>query len=140
MKKRLVVVPLTSKGSETATAIPFHIGDYVEGQTSITFDQLVTLCAYSQSLKEEDVRPLLEGMTPEERYEYLVEDVGYYTIDELAVVNAADITLFTKWSNKALDHETDSTLYQACEDYNEKVRLKSIKVIDLFNTDIIALV
>lgn len=137
MKKKLVVIPLSSEGTETATAIPDSVGDYVEGQTSITFNQLVKLCAYGQNLSEKDVRLTLKEMTPEERYDYLTEEIGYYTLDELAIVDPKNLPLFTKWSNKALDHGCDSTLYEACENYNEKVRLKSKKIIKFFNDNVI---
>ena len=126
----LVVIPTTSYDGETATAYSLSLGEYVEGQEGITLEQL-------KALDIDGSAPPIDDMSPEERYQWLVEDIGLYTIDELTVIDEKHLSKLEELSDEALDHGTDSALYDACQWYNECVRSMGVKVIDLFAEGVI---
>lgn len=126
----LVVVPTTSYETETATAYPYSLGEYVEGQVGVTLEQLK---AFDRRKQEKPI----DDMDPEERYVWLVEDICLYTIDQLTVIDDKHLPKLLKMSDEALDHGSDSAWYEACQWYNECVRNMGVKVIPFFNEDVI---
>ena len=126
---KLVVVPCTSYVGETATAYPLSIGEYVPGQEGITLDQFLQLSG--------DAADAAREMTPKERYQFMCEDLCYYTFDQLVVIDEEHLPKLEELSAKALDHGSDSAWYEACQWYNECMRNMGEKTIDFFNPDVI---
>jgi hypothetical protein len=80
----LVVIPVSE--GETFTAYSDYLGEYVEGQNGLTLDQLKAL-GDANDVSTDGV----DGMTPQERWLWLVETVGYYSFTALAVVDTSKL-------------------------------------------------
>ena len=122
---KLVVIPVSE--GETHTVIIHPIGDYVEGQCGITVPQLQSLgIANDVDISE------VPDMTCEERYMWLVEDVGYYTFTSLAVVDEDKLPLLEEIDAK-FDWPDSSGPYEM---FNQVIIAMAEKTIDIYGDDL----
>ena len=129
----LVVVPGSSYEMETATAYCWPLGDYVPGQEGVTLEQLKALCCKAHSYDEAK----FDAMTPKERFRFLVEDVGYYTFDQLVAIDTSRLDELEQLSDEALDHGSDSAWYEACQWYHVAMREMGEKTMSFYSDGVI---
>lgn len=127
--KTLMVIPVSS--GETFTAYSNSIGDYVEGQEGITLEQLKVLGDVN------DVETDIDDMSPTERYLWLVDDVGYYTFDTLAIVDSSKMDMLEEASNATCDEFGGSDSSSVYEAFNRTVIALAEKTIPFYNEDVI---
>jgi hypothetical protein len=114
----LIVIPVSE--GETHTAYSWSCGEYVEGQESITLDQL-------NNIDRTNAIDISE-MTPRERYLWLVEDAGYYTFSLLAVVDEDKLPMIERVADKMSWGESSGEY----ELFNEMVMAAAEKTIPFY--------
>ena len=122
---KLVILPVSE--GETWTVIVESIGDYVEGQSGITVSQLQAL----GDLNDIDTSDVPD-MTPEERYLWLIEEVGYYTFTSLAVIDEDKIP-FLEEQDAKFDWPDSSGPYEM---FNQMIIGMAEKTIDIYGDNL----